>query len=155
MLIILVVSLFAAAGLATLTKKMYTFVDTMYEDINYKEGLQSEIDALKNDLNTNSEVYDQATKNQIQALIDTNQLAIDNDVNIYTSYWKSDLLQQDILKSKENIYNYQSLNDQELLQKEQVILDKKIEMLKNNDFSGYINSEKELLKSKYEAGIIY
>lgn len=154
MLIILIVSLFVSAGLAALTKKMYTFADSMYEEMNYKEVIQSEIDSIKYELSNNGETLDEASKNNMQAQIDVYELAIENDVNIYTSYWKNSILMNDILEGKVNIYNYKSLRDEASELAEQASLDKKIELLKNNDFTGYINSQKDVLKAKFDTGLI-
>lgn len=154
MLIILIVSLFASAGLAALTKKMYTFADSMYEEMDYKQMLQSEIDSNKYELSTNGDSLDEATKNDMQAQIDVNELAIENNINIYITDWKTDILMNDILDSKVKIYNFKSLRDETSELTEQEIVNKKIEILKNNDFSKYMNSKKEELKIKHDTGII-
>ena len=82
MLIILVISLFASAGLAQLTKGMYNIVDEMYLATDYKESMKSEIETMKTELNNES--LDEASKNANQAYLETLQLALDNDINIYT-----------------------------------------------------------------------
>lgn len=152
MLIILVISLFASAGIAALTKKMYSITDEIYSTMDYKENIRAEIESEKAELGNES--LDEASKNTIQARIDTLQLALDNDINIYTSYWKKDLLVNDIVINQTNIYNYKSMGDEESASKEQAIVDSKIEILKNDDFSGYINLQKDELKGKLDNGSI-
>ena len=49
MLIILVISLFVSAGIATLTKKMYTMTDEIYTTMDYKESIRAEIESEKSE----------------------------------------------------------------------------------------------------------
>ena len=133
MLILLILSLFASAGMAVLTKKMYSMTDDIYSSIDYKASIKSEIESLKTEMS--EENLDEASKNSIQAQIDAFQLAIDNDVNIYTTYWKTELITNDITNLKRNIYNYKAMGQEDLAIKEQTTVDKLIELLKNDDFN--------------------
>ena len=152
MLIILIISLFASAGIAFLTKKMYSITDEIYSTMDYKENIRIEMESQKTELSNES--LDEASKNTIQARIDILQIAMDSDINIYTSYWKTDLLLNDIITNKTNVYNYKSMGDEESAEKEQVIIDTKVEMLKNDDFSNYINLQKDELKENFNNGVI-
>ncbi|MBR2745021.1 MAG: ABC transporter permease subunit [Clostridia bacterium] len=154
MFIILILSLFASAGIANLTKKMYSVAEEMTSPSNYKEDIQSMIDSLKFELNEGKDSLDEATKNEKQAQIDTKQFAIDNDVNIYNEFWKSEVIESDLYSSKLNIYNYKSLKAAEEEQKEQEKYDKIAELVKNDDFSGYIKYQKEELKKSLDANTI-
>lgn len=133
MLILLILSLFASAGMAVLTKKMYSITDDIYSSIDYKASIKSEIESLKTEMS--EENLDEASKNSIQAQIDAFQLAIDNDINIYTTYWKTELITNDITNLKRNIYNYKAMGQEDLAIKEQTTVDKIIELLKNDDFN--------------------
>lgn len=133
MLILLILSLFASAGMAVLTKKMYSMTNDIYSSIDYKSSIKSEIESLKTEMS--EENLDEASKNSIQAQIDAFQLAIDNDINIYTTYWKTELITNDITNLKRNIYNYKAMGQEDLAMKEQTTVDKLIELLKNDDFN--------------------
>lgn len=133
MLILLILSLFASAGMAVLTKKMYSITDDIYSSIDYKASIKSEIESLKTEMS--EENLDEASKNSIQAQIDAFQLAIDNDINVYTTYWKTDLVKNDIVNLKTNVYNYKAMGQEDLAIKEQTTVDKIIELLKNDDFN--------------------
>lgn len=133
MLILLILSLFASAGMAVLTKKMYSITDDIYSSIDYKSSIKSEIESLKTEMS--EENLDEASKNSIQAQIDAFQLAIDNDINVYTTYWKTELITNDITNLKRNIYNYKAMGQEDLAIKEQTTVDKLIELLKNDDFN--------------------
>lgn len=133
MLILLILSLFASAGMAVLTKKMYSMTDDIYSSIDYKSSIKSEIESLKTEMS--EENLDEASKNSIQAQIDAFQLAIDNDINVYTTYWKTELITNDITNLKRNIYNYKAMGQEDLAIKEQTTVDKIIELLKNDDFN--------------------
>lgn len=154
MLIILIISLFASAGFAILTKKMYSLSDEIYENIDYKSNLQSEMDSLKHEINENNDSLDESSKNSIQAKIDIYQFAIDNQINIYTKYWKTDVITSDLLTSKEKIYNYKSLKDEESEKIEQENFNRISELLIKDDFIGYINNKKEMLKKDFDKGQI-
>ena len=133
MLILLILSLFASAGMAVLTKKMYSITDDIYSSIDYKSSIKSEIESLKTEMS--EENLDEASKNSIQAQIDAFQLAIDNDINVYTTYWKTELITNDITNLKRNIYNYKAMGQEDLAIKEQTTVDKLIVLLKNDDFN--------------------
>ena len=133
MLILLILSLFASAVMAVLTKKMYSITDDIYSSIDYKSSIKSEIESLKTEMS--EENLDEASKNSIQAQIDAFQLAIDNDINVYTTYWKTELITNDITNLKRNIYNYKAMGQEDLAIKEQTTVDKIIELLKNDDFN--------------------
>lgn len=152
MLIILIISLFASAGIAALTKKMYSVMDEMDAIKNYKEIMQAEIEREKVELTNES--LDEASKNSIQANIDVFQIAIDNDINIFTTYWKKDVLSTDVLSRKRNLYNYKSMGDEDLVNEEQQKIDSIIELIKNDDFAGYINLQKDDLKNQLDNQLI-
>jgi len=133
MLILLILSLFASAGMAVLTKKMYSITDDINSSIDYKASIKSEIESFKTEMS--EENLNEASKNSIQAQIDAFQLAIDNDINIYTTYWKTELITNDITNLKRNIYNYKAMGQEDLAIKEQTTVDKIIELLKNDDFN--------------------
>ena len=132
-LILLILSLFASAGMAVLTKKMYSITDDINSSIDYKASIKSEIESFKTEMS--EENLNEASKNSIQAQIDAFQLAIDNDINIYTTYWKTELITNDITNLKRNIYNYKAMGQEDLAIKEQTTVDKIIELLKNDDFN--------------------
>lgn len=154
MIIILVVSLFLSAGLAELTKKMFSFTEEYTASADYKTSLRSDIETLKADLETNGGIWDENTKNNTKAQIDVDQYALDYDINVNKTYWKSTMLQSDILNSKYLYYNYMSLQDEASAEKEQANIDKKIELIKNDDFSGYINAQRDILKENKNLGVI-
>ena len=154
MLIILVISLFASAGVATLTKKMIGFADDTYENMDYKSNLQSQIDHLKYEINEGGDSLDEASKNEMLAQIDINEFAIANNINTYTAYWKSDVVTTDMYDSKCKIYNYKSIGSEEAERIEQENYDKLANLLVCDNFSGYIQSEREKVNKSLESGEI-
>ena len=81
MIIILIVSLFISAGLAALTKKMYSITEEYTASSDYKSSTRAEIEALKSDLETNGSSLDITSKNSTLAQIDIDQYALDYDIN--------------------------------------------------------------------------
>jgi len=155
MLIILIIALFASAGLTAVTKTVTDMAeDESMGGDNYKESIQAEVDANKYELSNNSGNMDEATKNELQARIDILQFAIDNDINIYATYWKADAISTDLYTCIENVYKYKSLEMVDEEEKEQEAVDKIEGYIKDDDFSGYIDYQKKSLKEYLESGII-
>lgn len=153
MLIILFSSLFVAVGISNLAKKPDNVI--LKEDTNYSDMIQSEINTYKQELENGANSLDDSTKNELQANIDIYQIALDNNINIYNnSYWRADALNMEIYVHKLRTYNYKSLGDEEAQLKEQSKVDRMIELIKNDDFVGYINYNKELAKQSLDNGII-
>ena len=154
MIIILILSLFASAGIANLTKKMYNIVDEMSDSSNYKESIQSEIDTLKFELNENSASLDEATKNDKLAQIDIKQFAKDNNINLYTQYWKTEIIESKMYDCKVKIYNYNSLKDKVSAELTQETYNKLADLVIKDDFTGYIENQKSELKKELDSGLI-
>ena len=152
MLIVLVISLFASAGITALTEKVKNLEEDYNINSDYKEEIRSSIESLKGELENDN--LDQATKNELQASIDANQIALDNDVNINQLFWKTELITSNIQTDMENFYNLKLLGDNESADKVQSLIDKKINLLKNDDFNGYLEQEKVDLKDKLDTGVI-
>lgn len=154
MLIILIAAIFAAAGIAVLTKKMYSYSEEYLSTVDYKTMTKTELESLKADIEANSSVLDEASKNSLQAQVDVYQMAMDYDINIYNTYWKSNVLTTDLLNSKTYYYNYISMGDEKSALVEQANIDKKVELLKNDDFDGYMELQKQIVKSNYDNNFI-
>ena len=153
MFIILILSMLASVGLTALTKKVTEYADEGMSSEDYKTVLQSEIDAFKHELSENTSL-DEASKNEFKARIDVNQFGLDNEINSRVSYWKSDVLYTEVLASKIDAYNYQGLGQDDEAKKEQEKADKLCELIKNNDFEGYINYQRDYQKKLFDAGIL-
>lgn len=154
MLIILIVSIFAAAGLSVLTKKMYSLTSEFIESDSYENNVKAELESFKTDLNNNKDNLDEVSKNELQAKIDTYQFAVDNNINLYKAYWKSDVLSTDVYDSKISYYNYKSIGDEEAASKEQSYIDQKLELIKNDNYSEYMKLKKDILKQNLDAKLI-
>ena len=128
MLIVLVISLFASAGITALTEKVKNLEEDYNTNADYKEQIRLNIESIKVELE--NENLDQATRNELQASIDANQIALENDVNKNQSFWKTELIFSGIQADKENFYNLKLLGDNESADKVQSLIDKKINLLK-------------------------
>lgn len=152
MFILLIVALLASAGITALTKKATDFTEEEMANIDYKANLQSEIDSDKRELSENSNNLDEATKIEMQARIDIDQFAIDNEINFNLSYWKVDVLFTDIYTSIQEMYKYRSLGQEDEAKKEEDKSNKLKGFIKNDDFSGYIKYEKDEAKLALDKG---
>ncbi len=153
MFVILILAMLASVGLTTLTKKVTDYADEEIVNGDYKSALQAEIDQYKRELNENANTLDEATKNEYQARIETNQFSIDNELNPHTSYWKPDVLNTEVYTSKLDMYNYKSLGQEDEAKKSQEKADKLCELIKNDDFNGYIEYQKAYQKTLFDMGI--
>ena len=152
MLIILILSLFLSAGIAHLTKQMYDVAEDQNIK-NYKSSTEHNLEVYKQELSTNGESLDTASKNKIQSEMDVLQIALDNDVNVFATYWKSDLLSS-LLVSKSLVLNYNAMGEENLAKEEQSKIDKQVELLKNDSFSEYIKYQKDIQKQSLDSNKI-
>ncbi len=150
MLILLVASLFLSAGITVLTKNMSNRLDDLVSNEEYRSQLMSEIEECKAEINSNGDNLDEISKNGFLSRIDTLQLAIDNNINIYKDSWKSELLLNELEPLYLDLYNSKSYRDEESETKIQENLNKYLECLKNDDFEGYVNTERDNNKVKFD-----
>lgn len=154
MFIILVIALFASVGLTTLTKKVTDLNEETVAGEDYKIDIQAEIDSNKHELSDNEKSLDEATKNELQARIDVLQFALDNNINTYTPYWKSDIIYSDLYYKTVEVYNHKSMGQTDDEEKAREIVNKLREFVKNNDYNGYLSYEKDDLKRLLDKGSI-
>ncbi|MBP3707640.1 MAG: ABC transporter permease [Clostridia bacterium] len=148
MIIILIVALFLSAGMASLSKKL-TDVAEDYANIDYKEHMRVTIEMNKNEID--NDAVDELSKTYMKATNDVYQLAIDNDVNIYTSYWKSDVLNKDMINLKSEQYLSEATGETSIAEALKLDYDKYAEMIKNDDFSGFMKTKRDNLKRDFDA----
>lgn len=151
MIIILIVALFISAGMTSLSKKL-TDVADYYVNMDYKESMRITMEMNKEEIN--NEAIDELSKTHMRAINDVYQLAIDNDINIYTSYWKSDVLNKDMLNLKTDQYLSEATGETSTAEALRADYDKYVEMIKNDDFSGFMKAKKDNLKRDFDAKII-
>lgn len=130
-LIIIILSLVGVLGLVKIMQKLNESYDSVnYYEYDFKEDLQSQINLYKNTLN--EEGLTQSEKKEIQAQIERCELFIKYDINQYYDYWKKDL-----------VYKITELKLQDNKEKE---ISKLVDILDKNDFTQYIELEKESVK---------
>lgn len=154
MLIILIISIFAAAGLSVLIKKVYSLTGDLVESESYENNVKTELEGFKSDLSNNKDNLDEVSKNELRAKIDTYQFAVDNGINLYKSYWKADVLSTDVYQSKVNYYNYKSLEDEASATKEENNINKMLGLIKDDNYSEYMKLKKDIIKQNLEDKII-
>ncbi|MBQ3407603.1 MAG: ABC transporter permease [Clostridia bacterium] len=154
MFFVLVLALLASAGITALTKKVTDYSDEEIDKLDYKSKLQAEIDSSKHELSDNTNNLDESTKNELLARIDIYQFAIDNEINMYQTYWKSNVLFSDVFTCQEGVYKCKSLGQENEEKNLQEKVDKMCDYIKNDNFNGYINYQKENLKKSFDAGEI-
>lgn len=154
MCILLILALFASVGLTALTKMVTDLADETVTGEEYKTDLQAEIDSYKHELADNEANLDEASKNDLKAKIDIFQFALDNGVNTYTSFWKTDVICTQLYTNTLDSYNYKSMGQADEEKKANENMEKLRNLVKNNDYNGYIQYEKENLKKLLDNGSI-
>ncbi len=146
MLLIAVLMIFLALAFTNFIK--YTEEQYTQDTTNYKEEIKSEIKHIKEMLETQKDKIDNETKIRYEVELEMYRIALDNEIDvIYYSHssWKSDLYDEIYSETSELYYFKETLTDEEIIKKENSI-NKKIEILKNNELQKYIEYAKQELK---------
>ena len=135
--LLIIAVLLSLVGVLGLTKLMQymdeksritgTVVDTS------SEYLKSEIEYFKEQLKDES--LDEESKKSMQAQMEQYELYLEYDIKLYGDTWKNDIVKS-IVKFRQN----EKYDEAEKL----------IQVLKNNDYSGYISNEKKILKDELD-----
>lgn len=155
LIILALVSLFAAIGLAHLVMVLNDMpMVHMQNEENWKEQMKENISSMKKTLETDGMHYDKETLSRLKAQIETYEIALKNNINYlyYYSYnnWKIQVLSDienektDLILNKET----QNSNDKEAKEK---IINQKIALLEKDDFGGYIDFLKKDAKTRLDA----
>ncbi|MBQ2836030.1 MAG: ABC transporter permease subunit [Clostridia bacterium] len=130
-IILIIVSLIGTLSFVKIIQK-YEEKSTATNTINdWKFSAEKEIEYIKEILKDDS-ISDSDRRN-FEITLEKYEMAIEYQINIYSSYWKNNLLNQ--------ITNLKQKGDTSQIAK-------LTEILKNNDFDGYINLQKEELKKQ-------
>lgn len=133
-IILVILALIGVLGLVKIMQNINEHSEVMYSTFDWRAETKYELENCKNVLK--NENLDEGTKRDIQMQIEKCELAIQYDINQYNDYWKSDILNQVVaLKSVEG---------------KKTEVSKLIEILKKDDFAGYIEIQKEAAKKSLE-----
>lgn len=148
MIILTILAILGALGFTSLIKFLNKVTE---ESIVYNANVDATIDNLKNEL-THDATLSEQSKGYIQAEIDMYQIAKDNniDMNNYYGYWKTSVL-YNIESQKQNLVDLkiQGVDDKTINEKQSNI-DKLIDLIKNDDYLGYIELQKQDFKESLE-----
>lgn len=97
------------------------------------EYLKSEIEYLKEQLKDES--LDDESKKSMQTQMEQYEMYLEYDIKLYGDTWKNDIVKS-IVKLKQDGKNVEA--------------EKLVQVLKNNDYSGYITNQKQILKDKLD-----
>ena len=135
--LLIIAVLFSLVGVLGLTKLLQymdeksritgTVIDTS------DEYLKSEIEYLKEQLK--DENLDEESKNSRQIQMQPYEMYLEYDIELYGDTWKNDIV-KNIVKFKQDGKNDEA--------------EKLVQILKNNDYSGYIENEKKILKDELD-----
>lgn len=131
---IIVLALVGTLGLVKVMERISENAEVEYSTFNWEENMQNEMEEIKTSLA--NENLDEENQKMLQIQSEKYELAKKYNINPYSSYWKSSILEE-ITKLKES-------DDKE------TEIQKLEEMIKNDDFVGYIETQKEIEKTLLE-----
>ena len=135
--LLIIAVLLSLVGVLGLTKLMQHMDErnkmSVYVTENNDEYLKSEIDYLKEQLK--DENLDEESKKSMQAQMEQYEMYLQYDIQLYGDTWKNDIVKS-IVKLRLNGKNDEA--------------EKLVQILKNNDYSGYIANEKKILKDELD-----
>ena len=135
--LLIIAVLLSLVGVLGLTKLMQHMDErnkmSVYVTENNDEYLKSEIDYLKEQLK--DENLDEESKKSMQAQMEQYEMYLQYDIQLYGDTWKNDIVKS-IVKLRLNGKNDEA--------------EKLVQILKKNDYSGYIPNEKKILKDELD-----
>lgn len=133
-IILVILALIGVLGLVMIMQNMDENSEVMYSTFDWRAENKYELENIKKVLA--QENLDEENRRELQIQLEKCELAIQYDINQYNDYWKSDILNQVVeLKQEQGKENEVS---------------KLIEILKKDDFVGYIEIQKEAAKKALE-----
>ncbi len=150
MFILLLVAILGAFGFSKLIMMLNNSIMSIsFEETDWQANTRSQIEYLKQDIKDNN--YDAQTLAYINAEIEIYELALECNItypNYYYQYWKTQVLDE-ILQDKQELKLNEILENDEANELREKI-NQKIEILKNDDYSKYIELEKSELKKQLD-----
>lgn len=154
MIILVLLSLFAAIGLAKLVMLLNDMPTYYSENIeNWQDRMKEDIASMKKEIETDGIHYDKESIAVLKAQMETYQIALECNIN-YVYYfnfdnWKIQLLNQ-IQEAKEKIILNGGIQGNKIIEMNGEIVTDRVNLLKKDDFSGYIELLKKDLKTSLE-----
>lgn len=147
-----------AKGITALSNYAMSFVD---DETEWKTEMQNRLNYLKKTVEDKNN-YNADALAQTKAQIEIYELALENDINYEYSYnynyWKRQILDE-IAASRASVILYEntkylSKEQKEYKEKEQNKAEERINLLKNDDYAGYIELLKREEKTKLDDKLI-
>lgn len=129
LLIVILIALIGALGLVKVVQNLNVSTESSMV-YDWREDAKKSIEALKETLK--DETLDKQSIQNIKIQIEKYELSIKYDISPYGGYWKNEVLEQIVQFRQE--------------QNKETEISKLIEMLEKNDFSKYIETQKEMQK---------
>lgn len=129
LIIAVILSLVGVLGIVKLMQKVTSTTEFINE--NREDFVKSEVEYLTNELN--NEKLDVSTRNELQRQLEMYKMFLEYNVSPYEDSWKRDIIEV-IASSKISGFNTDNL----------------IKVLKEDDFIGYIEIQKSLIKEEFD-----
>lgn len=149
-IVMIVFTLLAIVG-AIAFSYLIQFLNTLDETYTYTEDIDERILSIKNELKDDKTLSEES-KEKLKADIEVLEIAKDNNMkSTYANqYWKNDLL-LDITSDKYSVVELKLQGaEKKEIDKIQERIDKRIQIIKNGDYSAYIQNIRDNYKKQYE-----
>lgn len=145
-------AIFGAVGFANLIMSLNNFTESYAQNEDWKNDIQEEIISRKRILESQDNHYDRESNALTRAEMETYEIALKYDINYlyyYNQYWKIQMLEE-IQNAKVNLILNESINDEKVKEDNEKIINQRIELLKNNNYSGFIDLLKKDAKTRLD-----
>jgi len=149
LIILAIASLLLVVGMTKLVAFSMGMVEEFANNEQWKETISTQIEEQKKQLQDHT--YDAVSYANIKAQMETNELALQYNINNYSNmyaYWKNTLL-ENIEQEKANLYTLEETQTQVIKEKEQAI-QTMIILLEKDDYNAYMDTAIEEIKKQYE-----
>ena len=133
-IILIILSLVGILGLVKVLQSISENTEVAYDTFDWRAEIKYEMENIEKSLE--NDALDEETKRTLQIQLEKCELAIEYDINQYSNYWKSDILNQ--------------ISEIKLNQGEENEISRLLDVIKEDDFAGYIDIQKELVKESFE-----
>lgn len=138
LMIVILLALIGTLGIVKFVKYMNEKVESTYSSYDWRESSKTEIENLKKALE--NEYLDDEVRKSYQMQIEMYEMALEYDITPYSNYWKSDILNEMTNMSSER--------------RDESEISKLKELIKSNNYTGYIEIQKQRQKESLDRGEI-
>lgn len=138
LIIVILLALIGTLGIVKFVKYMNEKVESTYSSYDWRENAKTEIENLKKSLE--NDYLDEEIRKSYQMQIEMYEMALEYDITPYSNYWKSQILNE--------------IADISSDEKDEAEISKLKELIRTDNYTGYIDMQKQRQKESLDRGEI-